>query len=202
VSGTELILLSRSNGTVAQVCLRRCMCIFAMSVVCTKRVSWAPMHASVHIPVHGVFDTTIYICDTITVGCARALVFTQFFHWHLGTRVGGFNKCMQSTCCLAWVIFLTDGKIEMLSCVFSIFDARWQSFVCTCNNESKATAATDLNDFHQCTDPRYAQASRIHDKQGCGTIVTMERVREAITFNAELADESLWLWLTSEQMPG
>jgi len=28
----------------------------------------------------------------------------------------------------------------------------------------------------------------------------MERVNEAITFNAELADESTWLWLTSEQM--
>jgi len=28
----------------------------------------------------------------------------------------------------------------------------------------------------------------------------MERVREAITFNAELVDESTWLWLTSEQM--
>jgi len=28
----------------------------------------------------------------------------------------------------------------------------------------------------------------------------MERVREAIAFNAELADESTWLWLTSEQM--
>ena len=30
--------------------------------------------------------------------------------------------------------------------------------------------------------------------------MTMERVREAITFNAELADESTWLWHTSEQM--
>jgi len=28
----------------------------------------------------------------------------------------------------------------------------------------------------------------------------MKRVREAISFNAELADESTWLWLTSEQM--
>jgi len=28
----------------------------------------------------------------------------------------------------------------------------------------------------------------------------MERVRGAITFNVELADESTWLWLTSEQM--
>ena len=31
------------------------------------------------------------------------------------------------------------------------------------------------------------------------TIVTMERLREAIAFNVELADESTWLWLTSEQ---
>jgi len=47
-------------------------------------------------------------------------------------------------------------------------------------------------------DPRYV--GRLHDKQGGNTIVTMERVREAITFNTELADESTWLWLTSEQM--
>jgi len=36
--------------------------------------------------------------------------------------------------------------------------------------------------------------------QGGDTIVTMERVREAIAFNAELADKSTWLWLISEQM--
>ena len=48
-------------------------------------------------------------------------------------------------------------------------------------------------------DPRYA-AGRLDDKQGDDTIVTIERVREAITFNAELADVSTWLWLTSEQM--
>jgi len=47
-------------------------------------------------------------------------------------------------------------------------------------------------------DPRCA--GRLDDKQGGDTIVTMERVREAITFNAELADESTWLWLTPEQM--
>jgi len=47
-------------------------------------------------------------------------------------------------------------------------------------------------------DPRYA--GRFDDKQGSDTIVTMERVREAITFNAELVDESTWLLLTSEQM--
>ena len=40
-------------------------------------------------------------------------------------------------------------------------------------------------------DPRYA--GRLEDKQGGDTIVTMERFREAIAFNAELADESKWL---------
>jgi len=47
-------------------------------------------------------------------------------------------------------------------------------------------------------DLRYA--GRLDDKQGGDTIVTMERVGEAIAFNAELADESTWLWLTLEQM--
>ena len=36
-------------------------------------------------------------------------------------------------------------------------------------------------------DPRYA--GRLDDKQGGDTIVTMERVRDAIAFNAELADD-------------
>ena len=46
--------------------------------------------------------------------------------------------------------------------------------------------------------PRYA--GRLDDKQGGDTIVTIKRVREAIAFNLELADESTWLWLTSEQL--
>jgi len=47
-------------------------------------------------------------------------------------------------------------------------------------------------------DPRYA--GRLDDKQGGDTIVTIKRVRGAIAFNAELADQSTWLWLTLEQM--
>jgi len=45
-------------------------------------------------------------------------------------------------------------------------------------------------------DPRYV--GRLDDKQGGDTIVTMERVREAIALNVELADESTWLWLKSD----
>ena len=47
-------------------------------------------------------------------------------------------------------------------------------------------------------DPRHA--GRLDDKQGGDNVMTMERLREAITFNAELVDESTWLWLTLEQM--
>jgi len=47
-------------------------------------------------------------------------------------------------------------------------------------------------------DPRYT--GRLDIKQSSDTIVTMERVREAIAFNAELKGESTWYWLTSEQI--
>ena len=47
-------------------------------------------------------------------------------------------------------------------------------------------------------DPKYA--GRFDDEQGGDAIVTMQRVRKAIAFNAELADESTWLWLRLEQM--
>ena len=40
----------------------------------------------------------------------------------------------------------------------------------------------------------------IDNKQGGDTIVMMERVREAIVCNVELADKSTWLWFTSEKM--
>jgi len=51
-------------------------------------------------------------------------------------------------------------------------------------------------------DPSLIQryAGRLDNKQGGDTVVTMERVKEAITFNAELADKSTWLWFTSKQI--
>jgi len=47
-------------------------------------------------------------------------------------------------------------------------------------------------------DPKYA--GRLDYKQDGDTVVTMEKVREEITFNMELNDELKRLWLTSEQM--
>jgi len=47
-------------------------------------------------------------------------------------------------------------------------------------------------------DPRYA--GRLDDKQGGDTIVTIERIKTVIAFNAEWADKPTWLRLTSEQI--
>jgi len=47
-------------------------------------------------------------------------------------------------------------------------------------------------------DPRYT--GRDDDKIRGDTIMTMEKVRQMISYNAELNDNVTWLWLTSEQM--
>ena len=43
-------------------------------------------------------------------------------------------------------------------------------------------------------------AGKIDDPQGGDTTILMQQVREVITVNQELEDESSWIWLTSEQM--
>jgi len=68
------------------------------------------------------------------------------------------------------------------------------------NDESNPAAATDRHDFHQCRSEVCWQIRRQALQQGDDTTVTTERVGEAITFKSKLADESTWMWLTSEQM--
>ena len=47
-------------------------------------------------------------------------------------------------------------------------------------------------------DPRYA--GKLDDLQGCDTTMLMQQVREVMTVNQEMEDESSWIWLTSQQM--
>ena len=47
-------------------------------------------------------------------------------------------------------------------------------------------------------DPRYA--GKLDDPQGGDATMLMQQVREVITVNQEMTDESSWIWLTSEQM--
>jgi len=47
-------------------------------------------------------------------------------------------------------------------------------------------------------DPRYA--GKLDDPQGGDVRMLMQQVREVMTVNQEMTDESCWIWLTSEQM--
>ena len=43
-------------------------------------------------------------------------------------------------------------------------------------------------------------AGKLDDPQGGDTTMLMQQVREVMTVNQEMTDESNWIWLTSEQM--
>jgi len=47
-------------------------------------------------------------------------------------------------------------------------------------------------------DPRYV--GKLDDLQGGDTTMLMQQVREVMTVSQEMEDESIWIWLTSEQM--
>ena len=47
-------------------------------------------------------------------------------------------------------------------------------------------------------DPRYA--GKLDDPQGGDATMLMQQVREVMTVNQDMIDESNWIWLTSEQM--
>ena len=51
-----------------------------------------------------------------------------------------------------------------------------------------------------CTNagPRYA--GKLDDPQGGDATMLMQQVREVMTVNQEMTDESSWIWLTSEQI--
>jgi len=113
-----MVCMAKVCCTVERARLRGCICIFAVSVVCTKQVSWAPVHAGVYITQVCFWRHRTYIWDTITTGCAHALVCSQFVHSRWGTRVRGFNKSMQNTCCLAWGVMFDRRRDGGLFCVF------------------------------------------------------------------------------------
>jgi len=81
----------------------------------------------------GVYMDKCEKCDTITRGCARALVCSQFVHSRWGTRpIEGWGD---STCvCRALVawhrgLFDTEEEIEVLSCVL-LFLTQVGVYVC------------------------------------------------------------------------
>jgi len=64
-------------------------------------------------------NISILICALAT-GCEYALIYVHFVHLALGNENGGVQLVYESNCCLAWGIFLIEGKIGELS-VSSLF---------------------------------------------------------------------------------
>ena len=52
--------------------------------------------------------------------------------------------------------------------------------------------------FFTNANPRYAR--KLADPQGGDARMLMQQVREVMTVNQDMTDESSWIWLTSEQM--
>jgi len=56
---------------------------------------------------------------------------------------------------------------------------------------------TGRHRFYQC---RSTICRKVDDPQGGVATMLMQQVREVMTVSQEMADESSWIWLTSEQM--
>ena len=50
------------------------------------------------------------------------------------------------------------------------------------------------------TNANLRYAGKLDDLQGDDTTMLMQQVREVMTVNQEMKDESSWIWLTSDQM--
>jgi len=114
--------------------------------------------------------------------------------WQKSTRQARCKKCVQWQCEVVKEINKDFHKMQL---------GRGGQYS-ACKGGSRTINQTQqkplIDMIFTNADHRYVD--RLYDKQDGDTIVTMarERVEEAMAYNAELADESTWLWLTSVQM--
>jgi len=78
-----------------------------------------------------LFTSAYTFANTFAAGCAHVLMYAQFVHKRWGMREGGFSWALvagvgdcffQGTCCWRGGLFLTEGKIEVLSVSSLFFD--------------------------------------------------------------------------------
>ena len=91
-------------------------------------------HACAGVYVKQVLSASAYtFVYTLATGCAYALMYIQFVRLALGKEDVGVQLVYERTCCLAWGVILTEGKIGVLS-VSSLF-LKWVGVyvgVCVC----------------------------------------------------------------------
>jgi len=74
----------------------------------------------------------------------------------------------------------------------------FKSSKCGCGKQMKTKGKRLDGIVFTNADPRYA--GQLDAPQGGDTTMLMQQVREIMTINQEMTDESSWIWLTSEQM--
>ena len=87
------------------MCMYMCICMYMYVYVC------------------------VYIYIYISIPRVCAVCFISLFHSALGNEDGGVQLVYESACCLAGGLFLTEGKIVVLS-VSSLFLTRLGVYVC------------------------------------------------------------------------
>jgi len=127
-----MVASRRHCCTVTRECLRGCVCIFAVGVVCTKQVSWVPVHASVYIP-QGVL-TSPYISATKSLQGVHITRVFAVCSFALGDEGGRVQMVYAEQLLLAWGFIFTEGEIEVtfVLCLSIFFCAGGGVRVCVC----------------------------------------------------------------------
>ena len=125
--------------------MRACTSAYAFFVESVRYISTGVVehHACAGVYVKQVSWTSAYtFADTLqdvhACSCTCSLVV-----WRWGNKDGGVPLVYERTCCLAWVVILTEGKIGVLS--VSLFIARLGVCVgvCVCIRTHIHTHCTD-----------------------------------------------------------
>jgi len=80
---------------------------------------------------HVLCASSYTFAHTLATGCAYALMYVQLVHLALGNDNGGVQLVHEGTYCLAWGLFLTEGKIGVCF-VSSLFSMRVGVYVSVC----------------------------------------------------------------------
>jgi len=121
-------------------------------------------------------------------GDGESIIATQMTSRH--TNVSETNQCP------AFVVYRTV-EVRMHHILQGAF-VRPPSRPYGCGKQMKTKGKRLEGMVFTNADPRYA--GKLDDPQGGDATMLMQQVREVMTVNQEMTDESSWIWLTSEQM--
>jgi len=90
------------------------------------------------------------------------------------------------------------AKISAFHNCISYFRMGYTFWRLGCGKQMKTKGTRPEGIVFTNADPRYSE--KLDDPQGGDATMLMQQVREVMTVNLEMTDESSWIWLTSDQM--